>query len=147
MKLILSFFFCREVSPKQDCSSTLFLWKFKLQIFTMEATATFNSVIDFVENSNLNYFINKTPFSAIISIKSSFIKRFEDASKHVKVNKIKEAEEESVEKLKNENLILLERLKVAKSTDEETAALEKNLKVALTEQNRLENIAKIKEVT
>ena len=112
----------------------------------MEATATFNSVIGFVENSNLNYFINKTPFSATISIKSSFIKRFEDASKHVKVNKIKEAEEESVEKLENENLILLERLKVAKSTDEETAALEKNLKLALTEHNRLENIAKIEEV-
>ena len=88
INVILSFL-GREVSPKQDCSSTLFLWKFKLQIFTMEATATFNSVIDVVENSNLNYFINKTPFSATIYIKSSFIKRFEDASKHVKVNKIK----------------------------------------------------------
>ena len=40
----------------------------------------------------------------------------------------------------------MERLKVTKSTDEETAALEKNLKLALTEQNRLENIAKIEEV-
>ena len=60
----------------------------------MEATATLNSVIDFVKNSNLKNFINKSPFSATISIKSSFIKRFEDASKHVKVNKIKEAKED-----------------------------------------------------
>ena len=43
-------------------------------------------------------------------------------------------------------MILFERLKVAKSTDEENAASEKNLIVALAEQNMLENIAKIEEV-
>ena len=41
----------------------------------MDATAIFNNLLKSIEDSNLNYVMNKTPFSAAISIKSSFIKR------------------------------------------------------------------------
>ena len=40
----------------------------------MEASRVFNDLIYKIENSQLNYKINKTPFSASVSIKSSFVK-------------------------------------------------------------------------
>ena len=46
---------------------------------TMDASTIFNQLINKIENSKLNYVINKTQFSANISIKRSFIKYF-DAS-------------------------------------------------------------------
>ena len=46
---------------------------------TMDASTIFKQLINMIENSKLNYVINKTPFSANISIKRSFIKYF-DAS-------------------------------------------------------------------
>ena len=42
----------------------------------MDSVRVFNDLIETIETSNLNYFINKTPFSAQISIKSTFINRF-----------------------------------------------------------------------
>ena len=59
---------------------------------------TFNDVIKCVENSNLNYYINKTPFSANIAIKSSFIKRFEETS--LSEPKVEEFYESDTKKLK-----------------------------------------------
>ena len=42
----------------------------------MDANQIFNSLINQIENSKLNYSVTKTPFSATISLKCSFIKRF-----------------------------------------------------------------------
>ena len=50
----------------------------------MEASRTFNYLIKQIENSKLNYVINKkTSFSAHISIKSSFIKWFDASSEAI----------------------------------------------------------------
>ena len=43
----------------------------------MAAQEIFNDVISYIENSKLNYFIQKSPFSATISLKSSLVKRYE----------------------------------------------------------------------
>ena len=43
---------------------------------TMDASTIFNQLINNIENSKLNYVISKTPFSANISIKRSYIKYF-----------------------------------------------------------------------
>ena len=44
----------------------------------MDVTQVFNELINKVEKSNLNYIIhNKTPFSAQISIKRSFVNFFD----------------------------------------------------------------------
>ena len=67
----------------------------------------FLNIIKSIEDSKLNYFIIKTPFSATISLKSSFVKRFCEASfsdvsyvseKH---KKVRELEEENL-KLRDE---------------------------------------------
>ena len=44
----------------------------------MEATQVFQSIMESIESSNLNYSLSKTPFSASISLKCSFIKRYEE---------------------------------------------------------------------
>ena len=46
----------------------------------MEAHAVFQDVLRKIENSNLNYSLSKTPFSASISLKCSLVKRYEDIS-------------------------------------------------------------------
>ena len=49
----------------------------------MEAHAVFQDVLRRIENSNLNYSLSKTPFSASISLKCSLVKRYEDISQVV----------------------------------------------------------------
>ena len=44
----------------------------------MEATQVFQNILQIIENSRLNYSLSKTPFSATISLKCSFIKRFHE---------------------------------------------------------------------
>ena len=44
----------------------------------MDANTIFNTIMLQIESSNLNYSITKTPFSASISIKASFVKRFQN---------------------------------------------------------------------
>ena len=46
----------------------------------MAASKKFTELWDKIENSNLNYVISKTSFSANISVKSSFVKYYEDFS-------------------------------------------------------------------
>ena len=46
----------------------------------MDASTTFYNLINMIETSKLNYVISKTPFSAQISIKRSFIKNFKEPS-------------------------------------------------------------------
>ena len=92
------------------------------------AAEIFNDVISYVENSKLNYFINKTPFSATISIKSSLIKRHETAPKP----QIKLKDSDFKENVMQENEIMKKKLKVA-----EKAANE--LKEVIEDRKRLES--------
>ena len=90
----------------------------------MEAAKVFSEILSQVENSQLNYMISKTPFSANISIKSSFIKYYVVPS-FSEIEVKKEAEDFKlleVDKLNNEfncvneqNLTLQENLKQEKN--------------------------------
>ena len=40
----------------------------------MSATRTFDDIIDHIQNSNLNFHLQMSPFSAVISLKRSLIK-------------------------------------------------------------------------
>ena len=51
--------------------------KILIQNLTMEASTVFKELLSKMENSQLNYVISKTPFSANIIIKSSFIKYYD----------------------------------------------------------------------
>ena len=45
----------------------------------MDANSVFATLLRSIEDSQLNYSINKTPFSATISLKGSFVKRFSES--------------------------------------------------------------------
>ena len=49
-------------------------YKYSTTDLTMAASQTFESLIDQVKNSNLNFHLQQSPFSAVISIKKSYIK-------------------------------------------------------------------------
>ena len=51
----------------------------------MSVEYNFPNILAAVENSSLNYLINKTPFSATISLKSSFVKHYSEAHSESKV--------------------------------------------------------------
>ena len=68
----------------------------------MEAATVYMNLIRSIEDSQLNYAMSKTPFSATISLKSSFLKRFpkDIHASDVKIEKKEEAiEEERLKKL------------------------------------------------
>ena len=44
----------------------------------MIASSVFQDVLTYIESSNLNFVIQRTPFSANISIKSSFLKKYSE---------------------------------------------------------------------
>ena len=44
----------------------------------MDASQTFSHLLKLIETSNLNYKLSKTTFSATISLKSSFVRRFHE---------------------------------------------------------------------
>ena len=78
-------------------------------MFTMDASQVFNTLIRRIEDSQLNYSMSRTPFSATISLKCSFLNRFSVASQIVILPRtdfqleqnVKEAEAEKM-KLQNE---------------------------------------------
>ena len=47
----------------------------------MAANEVFHGILKIVESSNLNYSLSKTPYSASISLKSSFLNRYQVNSK------------------------------------------------------------------
>ena len=101
----------------------------------MEARLAFRNVIACVESSKLNYIIiNKTPFSATISIKSSFIKRFDETSQ------IENETQDVTETLKKENLSLKLKLREVEKSFEELVNMEVKRHEAEEERNRLENV-------
>ena len=69
----------------------------------MAAAAVYMKLLRSIEDSQLNYSMSKTPFSATISLKSSFLKRFPKDIHDVKIEKKEEAIEE--EKLKHKDEI------------------------------------------
>ena len=50
----------------------------------MDANKMFNCLLSEIENSGLNYFVSKTPFSANISLKSSFAKHLNEKLVQIK---------------------------------------------------------------
>ena len=72
----------------------------------MTAIEKFETLLKNVQESNLNYSVQKTPFSAVISLKCSFIKRFSEVpnSKDEQFPVSKVSESDSVKKLKHEHL-------------------------------------------
>ena len=104
----------------------------------MEASTVFKEILNKVETSQLNYLISKTPFSANIAIKSSFIK-YHDAPS-LKVPRKDESEKTSFENLKYsrdlvklkeqnmklEDLLQIEKKKV-KSLEDQIGEFRENL--------------------
>jgi hypothetical protein len=93
----------------------------------MDANKIFSNLLSMVETSHLNYSMNRTPFSATISLKSSFVKYFEEEhqikrhenleflpSEEVHFVKMKELEAENCE-LKDK----LKKLQVSSDIDRE----------------------------
>ena len=113
---------------------------YQIQSFTMDARKVYDDVINFVEKSCLNYSILRTPFSAKISIKSSFIKRFNDvpdSDLNVAVNR----EEETIsKKLLEENAELKEKLYLVEAELEKVTNLEKQIEEATREKEEFENL-------
>ena len=80
--------------------------------------------------------MNKTPYSANIFLRSSFIKRFDDdASKKRFVE-----DETTMVDLKEENLSLKEKLEGLEMTLQENRKLEKKVVEATTEKERIERL-------
>ena len=82
----------------------------------MDASQTFSSLLRNIESSNFNYSMSKTPFSATISLKSSFVKRFIDDPTTTKNQHFESMAKEDMEHLetkdlKEENLALLAKVK------------------------------------
>ena len=106
----------------------------------MDARKVYDNVIHFVEKSCLNYSILRTPLSAKISIKSSFIKRFNDvpgSDLNVAVNR----EEETIsKKLLEENAELKEKLYLVEAELEKVTNLEKQIEEATREKEEFENL-------
>ena len=101
----------------------------------MEPNKTFNDVLKTIETSNLNYSMTKTPFSARVSIKSSFVNRFVEVPQFANNKTIeKEKESEEIKQLKAENLKLKEELKI------KNEAAETDNKVFIVKQENMENL-------
>ena len=109
----------------------------------MIASSVFQDVLKYIESSNLNFVIQRTPFSANISIKSSFIKKYSENQKVDTVPVVK-----SITKfiLKDERSDLNEVLKVTKDLEIAKAkiatledSLEKEREMAKSFQGELSN--------
>ena len=60
----------------------------------MAASLVYMNLLRSIEDSQLNYSMSRTPFSATISLKSSFLKRFPPNIHDVQIKKKEEANEE-----------------------------------------------------
>ena len=108
----------------------------------MTAEKRFEHLLKSIEESNLNYSIQKTPFSATISLKCSFVKRFSDSlNKPWQCPQKKEVTENlQFEKLKEQNDVLRKELSELRvKFDEEASRLENLYK---SEKGKLKNAEK-----
>ena len=92
----------------------------------MDAIKTFEDVLSKVENSRLNFALTRTPFSAIISLKSSFVKSKANLGNELSRN---ELEDKKVE-LNDETCELKSKVKM----------LEKACRSLETERNKFEEL-------
>jgi myosin heavy subunit len=82
----------------------------------MDASQSFTNLIRSIEESNLNYSMSRTPFSATISLKCSFVKRFTEVfptdvkSLSLSLNAVKLLEK-NMKNLESENLELKSKVK------------------------------------
>ena len=117
----------------------------------MAASKKFKELLDKIENSNLNYVISKTPFSATISVKSSFVKYHEDSSEK-EINVKKEEQTKENDELRSSLLMeILEKEKLQECLEQQTAkvnVLERKLRESGDElkTSKKEKIAAIAEV-
>ena len=90
----------------------------------MDASKMFNTILDKIETSQLNYSMIKTPFSATISLKKSYIKRIQSSSQRQgeDINYKVSGDINDLEKLTNEN----KKLKKAVIDLKETVAFQKD---------------------
>ena len=90
----------------------------------MNATEAFQTILRSIECSNLNYSLSKTPFSASISLKCSFIKRYQETSPDNNIcnieNMFRKSEQHDfiVQKLEADNLELRAELDTLKNKDD-----------------------------
>ena len=89
----------------------------------MDATEVFKAILQSIESSSLNYSLSKTPFSANISLKFSFIKRYQKSTPNTNFFNIIESldsksadHDDKFKKLEEDNLAL--RTKLEKLRDE-----------------------------
>ena len=90
----------------------------------MDANVIFKNILNHIESSPLNFMVNKTPFSATISLKSSFAKRYDDVSTHEN-HAAEENVKNSLVDIPSIKMSVLENAKLkAKVIDLEKASLE-----------------------
>ena len=120
----------------------------------MAANQTFTNLIRSIEASELNYRMTKTPFSATISVKSSFVKRHDEDSRCPEIEAVNHSAsldlkyiESELKKVELENLSLKAELRHLEDStqneqdkfDEETLKLQK---VYDTEKRKSEGLEK-----
>ena len=109
--------------------------------FKMDANKIFKDVLEVVENCTLNHSIYKTPFSAIISLKSSFVKYYSDSQSEHEVKNInrKESNSESTRMLNNANIEMKAQIKELENiVEEQKLMIEEKTKKAFTEKETRE---------
>ena len=112
----------------------------------MDANTIFKTVLHQIESSHLNYAITKTPFSASISLRSSFVKRFDKCEQNqdhdmnhgltVKSAKVKSEPADDKPKINEE-------LKIVRRQKDDLEALLKSEKVKVETLER--ELSKVKE--
>ena len=103
----------------------------------MDANQTFCNLLRRIESSNLNYVMSKTPFSATISLKSSFVKWFNEDSRCIQNESYDYVSNEEMAQLVNENLKLKAKIKkLEESAEIDRGELEKE---KVTEQVAYDN--------
>jgi DNA repair exonuclease SbcCD ATPase subunit len=110
----------------------------------MDSNQILQKLVSEIENSSLNYKISKTPFSATISLKSSFVKHMGEALRETKVEYNTKQENVGVEKRqeavnkksKDEN----ELVRKVEELEQKIEALQGNLKTANKNKDRLEDL-------
>ena len=91
----------------------------------MAGEKAFKDVLDYVTNSNLNFLILQTPFSAQLSLKKSFVKRFNESSgenlNEVKDELVHDADETKLKELeKRLTIVNLANMKLKETIEEKS---------------------------
>jgi hypothetical protein len=90
--------------------------------FNMDANKIFQKILAAVENLSLNYLINKTPFSATISLKSSFVKHYSEDHSEPKIEIDPVNSEQSLKIIALENVVEQQKIAIEEKCMEEKIA-------------------------